>query len=196
MPNFRKVTKGEKLLIEADAWNAMQEAAAAHRSSAGNRRTPFHGSDQINSAVVEVVNDTEFNQARFAVMGVRGSLIDPATNLLDFKNHITLKLDVPDEEIDFGKFVILLEAIPARTTDEDDGDVYSFGKAVVAGLVQCQINIVDEEHKFADITDGNTSMLTSTPEGSARIYWVQPGTGPKWGVVLLTGVDAKSCETT
>jgi hypothetical protein len=61
--------------------------------------------------------------------------------------------------------------------------------AAVAGVVQVKVEIVDEDHRFAEITDADATKLTSAPVGSARILWAESGTGEKWAVVRL-GVPA------
>jgi hypothetical protein len=62
--------------------------------------------------------------------------------------------------------------------------------AAVAGVVQVKVEIVDEDHRFAEITDADATKLTSAPVGSARILWAESGTGEKWGVVCLQSPPA------
>ncbi len=72
---------------------------------------------------------------------------------------------------------ILLEGIGTTT-----GDV---GRAVVAGVTTCTVNVVDATHEYAVPTAGDCSKLTSVPHGPIRILAKDSGTGDKAAVVQL-----------
>jgi len=60
-----------------------------------------------------------------------------------------------------------------------------WGEVKTAGLVQCQVDIVDGAHDWAGVAEGNTTNLVSDVTGSAYIMNKPSGTGIKWCQVLL-----------
>lgn len=117
---------------------------------------------------------------RYGVLGIDGVAIDHENNEDQFLNQIVLDGVVPEGDASSdtghtGKFAIALEPIAV-------GDV---GRVVVAGAVQVQINVIDEDHKFADVSDGDNTQLESAETGAARILWKEEGSGAVWAVVLI-----------
>ena len=85
-------------------------------------------------------------------------------------------LAIPAAADHIGNFVILLE--PAA------GEI---GRACISGVCPVRVDVNDEDDQFADVKDGEATMLESAPTGSARIIWKESGTGTKWAVVRLGG---------
>jgi hypothetical protein len=79
---------------------------------------------------------------------------------------------VPDH---VGKFAIILAPLA-------DGAI---GPAIVSGAVPCYIDVKQDGHRFADVTDGDASVLTSAARGAATILWKETATGQQWAVVAL-----------
>jgi hypothetical protein len=125
---------------------------------------------------VLVQNTTDADLDRFAVVGLGSTVIhDPATELAAFQDAPLLYGDVPTVPDYVGYFAILQEAIPAGAT----------GRAMAQGITAAQINVIKEGDLYADITDGDSTTLTSGASGAAQILAIQSGTGSKWGIVRL-----------
>ncbi len=55
----------------------------------------------------------------------------------------------------------------------------------VSGVSVMWLDVQNETDQFAEISDGDTVVLTTGTSGSARILWKPPGTGQMWGIVRL-----------
>jgi hypothetical protein len=64
------------------------------------------------------------------------------------------------------------------------------GRACVAGVCPVRLNVIDADHRYADVDDAAYTLKTSNT-GGTRILWKESGTGTKWAMVLLGG----SCGT-
>ncbi len=172
---LKKVQSGQPLVIPASAYNAFIDAAVDLR-----QRTAHLGQGAQPSfpqaSIVLVRNDSGSNQNRLAVLGIDTPIIDPATNLNEFKNRVALSCVTPAVDTHEGKFVILAEPIASG----------KIGRAYAAGVCPVQIIVLDEDaeaYQFADIFDGFPNGLFADPNGSASILWREEGTGLKWAVV-------------
>lgn len=166
IPNIKP---GDPLPTKATTWNAILGAAREHLARNGG------GSPLEAAGGMAIENTSGTDVDRFGVLGVDGLVFAPADDLDAFQAGFALTGVTPSDSDHLGKFAICLEPIAA-------GEI---GQAVVVGLVQVQIEMVDESHKFADVTDADATKLTSSDDGSARIFSVEAGTGTKWGVVSL-----------
>jgi hypothetical protein len=72
--------------------------------------------------------------------------------------------------------------IVARDMDKD-----VTGKVYIQGIVPAILNVANEDHAYADITDGE-DYLTSCAFGPVRILDKESGTGEKWATVAI-GID-------
>lgn len=172
---LKKVQSGQPLVIPASAYNAFIDAAVDFR-----QRTAHLGQGAQPSfpqaSIVLVRNDSGSNQNRLAVLGIDTPIIDPATNLNEFKNRVALSCVTPAVDTHEGKFVILAEPIASG----------KIGRAYASGVCPVQIIVLDEDaeaYQFADIFDGFPNGLFADPNGSASILWREEGTGLKWAVV-------------
>ena len=159
-----------------DQWKRSQGAAFTGA-------TPSTG--ERSQTVIRVKNVSGDDVGRFAVMGLGDPVIDPGdgdAQLMSFKNIVALQGDEPDIEQHWGLFCITLTPI-------QDGRI---GEAVVAGVVQCKVNVHNEGHTFADIEDGSTTRLSSCLDGTARILWKESGTGEKWAYVQIGTASSRN----
>jgi hypothetical protein len=101
-------------------------------------------------------------------------LISPTDNEPEFLSRVALEVTLPSWPDDAGRFVILAEPLAA-------GEI---GRAWASGVCQAWIDVTDEGHRFADIDDGS-SVLVSRGTGAASILWKESGTGTKWAIVRL-----------
>jgi hypothetical protein len=174
--DFRKVRAGDKLRLPAKAYNAFIDAAVDYQNRQRNSDGRAQPAADPSSTVVLVKNSSGADQARFAVLGISGPIYTPDDNLDSFKNKRAFIGVVPTVAGFTAKFAVLLE--PAV-----NGAIV---RAVVAGVVQVQVDISDANHGFADVKDSTAASLKSVVLGSAQILWKQAGTGLKWALVRLT----------
>ena len=172
--SFRRVKAGDPVKIPAPAYNAWCEAAEAFRAGNQGFTTPTAG-DRPDHTRVKVRNDSGADRSRFDVLGVSGPLFTPTDNLAEFLRAPKLIGALPDADTHAGRFVILLEPLPAG----------KIGWALAAGVVPVTVNMVTAADKFADVTDAQAGYLTSGAEGAARILWADTGTGQRRAMVLL-----------
>lgn len=173
MPDaFHKVRTGEPLRIPAMAYNAFIDAARYVRQQEQDQTGDRVG---LNLRRIRIKNTTRDELPRFGVLAIDEPLIDPEDNLNGFRNTIAFSGVRPDKTQHLGRFAILLE--PAL----QDKIVL----AVATGVCPVKIDVVSDDHQYADIKDEATDTLQSSHFGSARILWKQTGVGTKWAVVAL-----------
>ena len=171
---LKKVKSGDPLRIPAQTFNVFIDMAKDYqgRKMCGGQ---FAQREFSQSGIVLVKNSSLVDCNRFAVLGIDGPLFSPTVNLESFKNKVVLSCRTPDEYNHLGKFVILQEPIQAG----------KIGSAWIAGVCPAQINIGHSSHKFADVADGDSTVLQSCFSGTARIIWAEYGTGIKWAIVHI-----------
>lgn len=168
------VRAGERLKIRANDWNDCLAAAEAYKTgvlgSARDNRWGFppHG-------MVLLKNSTGVDRSRFEILGLGDPVWTPTENLSEFQNSIAFDGEAVAIASHFGKFAVLMEAVRSG----------AFGLAVIHGVCNVQIDVVNEAHEFADIEDAASDTLKSYTAGSAKILWKEAGTGDKWARVLL-----------
>jgi hypothetical protein len=174
---LRKVQVGQPVPRSATAYNAMVDAALAHRRHEHDRlsgvlETPRDGD------IIRLVNDTGTDLDRNSVVGIGGPIFTPSQSLDAFLREVALRGVVPTADHK-GKFAILLD--PAK-----DGRVI---RAYVDGAVQVRVNVVDDTHTCAEVDPGNTAALVSSEDGSAQILWKEAddaygyATGEQWAII-------------
>lgn len=155
------VSAGQPLKISARTWNNVVDAAKAVRNGLfgpvgpGQRFTP-------QNTLIHVRNDTGGDLDRFAVVQVQEPLVDPTDNMIAFKDSTAMIGITPDTDRS-GRFAILQEPIKAGM----------IGVACIAGISVAYVEIVDEEHAYADVASGVTANLASGSNGAAQLLWVQ-----------------------
>jgi hypothetical protein len=183
MAKFEKVQRGRPLDISAEVWNAMLDAAKAHK---GKRHD-----QQINPAqtfrqgdVVKIKNASGLDLPRLSVLGISDVIISPDENLREFKNQVAFVGTVPTAKHE-GKFVILLDALRADR----------IGRAWVSGVVPVKLKVSDDCDCFAEVHPGYVDHLLTSDYGSSQVLWKEPGTGLKWGVVRIGNILDCSCNS-
>jgi hypothetical protein len=177
---FKKVNAGDSLELSAVTWNAMIDAAQAHRKNQNVERDETDLTRQ--ATVVSVKNVSGSDQPRFACLGIDAPIILPSDDQAEFANRVALRGTTPTTaDHAEGRFVILLE--PLATA--------AIGMAYAAGVCPVKLLVEDteaEEHRFADIKDGTTN-LTAKAIGAATILWKESVTGAPgveaWAVIRL-----------
>lgn len=179
---FRKVQPGQSLNITASAYNAFVDAAAAHRHSQANRHGGTSGiSDNKQTGIVLIANQSGEDLNRFGVLGINGVLITPTDNEQAFKNQVVLTGTIPSVTSHFGRFAVLLEPIASG----------KIGRACVSGVCPAKIQFIDNDDVWrADVTDGSTTCLSANATGAAVILWTDSmggGSGDdiRWAVIKI-----------
>jgi hypothetical protein len=178
---WKKVSAGQRFAPPAALWNEMIDVVDFVRDLRRNGGAIAGEGLGADGAIVSVQNNSGADRDQFEVLAISAPVYDPATALAPFKQFRALAGVAPDvgsftaDGMD-GRFGVLLQ--PIRS-----GGV---GRAMVAGVVQCQVNLTATWHFRADIADGDCAKLTSYPGGSARILAIdREATGTKWAWVQL-----------
>ena len=164
--SLRKVRRGDPLEIPAETFNTFIDAARDYQNRTQNRHST-NRQELRQTGTLLVRNGSGQDRQRFEVLAIDRPIILPSDNLWSFQDQVAVVGIVPDEDQHIGRFVILLE--PLR-----DGMI---GRAVVSGVTAVRLNVLDEEHDWADIEDGETDSLKTDIAGSAFILWKEPPGG-------------------
>ena len=168
---FQHVRRGEPLQIPAVAYNAMLDAAQAHRNRRINHAP--HGSG-FGSLFVHVVNKSGTFLRKFDIVGLDGAA--ETRNLNEFKNRIIFRGVVPQKRHK-GKFAIL----------QEDASPNMVVRACVYGVTQAKISVEsnDDELTYCDIAEGVTDHLVSG--SGAEVLWSDTTTNDRWGLIRIGG---------
>ena len=181
---FKKVQRGQKLEIPAEAFNTFIDAALDFKNrqrSQGQEST----SSRPSSTLIKVRNQTGQTRNRFDVVALVGPIIQPASNEQAFQNEPALDGVVPTLPEHSGRFAILHEPVAA-------GEIAH--RACVSGVTVARVNVTNERHRHADIANGTCDYLQSCDAGGAIILWKEPGTGVKWAIVRIGNDDQDICR--
>lgn len=165
---IRKVARGDKLRIPADAWNAIADAVNA-------RQAINAGADgrNLNADVVLVRNDSGGDCERYDILGLDDVAISPTDNLAAFCEQIAFSGVTPVHATHANRIAVLQEPVASGAV----------GKAVVSRPTAVLINVTVEHDWTAGVDDADASRLTSG--GQIPILWKESGTGEKWAIVDL-----------
>ena len=185
--SIQKVRSGDPLRIPASSYNAFVDAAKdfqtrSIKQGAAPERSARH------SGIIFVRNMTQSDRARFDILGISAPVFSSTDNPESFQNDVVFDGVTPATlgNAHVGRFVVLLEPVKA-------GGV---AQAMISGVVVCQVNIVADGDKFADISDGDSSCLKSGSTGAAQILWKPSGTGTMWAIVRLGNPAADQTKGT
>lgn len=170
------VQKGDPVKPRASGWNTLMEVGRNFRANKREMGVDASGNVRTHNGTILVQNVSGGDVDRFSVMGVDSILFSNADNADTFQNEPCLTVTTP-ATAHRGKFVILLDGA------KDDVVV----RAMVSGVCPVQVNVVDADHQFADVTNADATKLTSCSSGAARILYKDSGTGTKWAIVRLGG---------
>lgn len=176
---FERAKPGD-VQIHRPTWNTLVEIAERSQGGTGGGTIGFGR----NPGIVKVKNGSGSTRNRYEILGITGVVYDPATYGDEFRNEIVLVGGAPSTST-AGRFVVLLETIGSN----------EIGYAVASGLVQCQVNLTDTGHKWADTDASDCTKLKSGDNGSAKIFAIDSGgTGTKWAIVRLDAGEAAAHE--
>lgn len=184
---LQKVKPGDSLRIPARTYNAFVDAAidyqrrtqARHQTPANRTMTGNSGA-ALRNGVVLVRNDSDIPCDRFHVLGLGDPIILATDNEAAFLDRIAFAGVVPTltDHAQTSRYAVLLEPLPAG----------SLGRAIIHGITQARVRVEDPAHRYATISDGDTTALVTAPAGAAQLLWLDP-TVPvgeiAWAVVRL-----------
>jgi hypothetical protein len=180
--SLRKVATGDPLVIPAAAYNAFIDAARANQS--GRSLVGTVGPGGAPSTLVPVRNDSGATRGRFEVLGISGTVF-AASSLDAFQNYPILT-GVSPTTAHTGAFLVLLA--PVKNNE--------IGLGLLEGLVPVQVNVTRTDHRFADVTNGDATRLTSAALGSAQLLYAAAATGLQWMLVRLGPSGSVGTATT
>jgi len=163
---FKKVQRGDRLRIPAETFNTFIDAAKDFR----NRTQNVARQRQLElpqTGIILVKNGTAYDLERFHVLGIDRPIFTPGESLFSFKEQVAVGGTTPTEDDHLGRFLVLQEPLRAGM----------IGRACVSGVTPVRLNVLDEEHDWADIEDGETDSLKTDTAGSAFILWKEPPSG-------------------
>lgn len=177
---YAKVTTGDPLRLSATVWNRMIDAA---KDAAQQDITSGPLTTTRSATIIRVRNDTGADQVRNSVVGLSGPIFTPLDTSLDaFLRELTFRAVTPDIELHRRRYAVLLDPAPMDRVV----------RAYLAGVCPVRVDIVDQSHEYAVITNGNTVGLTSSRFGHTRILWCESdesgyyySTGLQWAIVML-----------
>jgi len=172
-PFQKRSPSGRVAVPSVQAHNAMLDAAQRAAMGVHDRR---RGSlIRAAGGVVLVKNDTDQTVPRFGVLAIDGPIVHPADNELEFKQRIAIRGVVPDVQHAGGRCAVLLEPLAAGR----------IGRAIIDGVVQTRVTILDPTHAFADVAPGATDHLQSGTSGPGQILFASETSGTAWALVRL-----------
>ncbi len=175
---LQKVRPGDTLAIPASTHNAFVDAARAHRAGEQNRGRQVRPALD-RASVVWIKNTTGGALNRFYVVGLGGPVFTPSDE--SFFNEIGFDGVTPATASHVGLFAVLLEPLASG----------AIGLGMVSGVAPVQLNVIDADHEFADVKDGDATVLETGDTGMAQILYKESGTGTKWALVRI-GTPAAS----
>lgn len=174
MPDpYRKLNPGDQLkAIPAVFWNKLVDLIRWYdqrvlASSTGGDFLPRR------TSMLKIKNNSGTDLGRFGVLGIDSFLFGRDANVPEFNREAALKGSTPTDGSHDGLFAVVLEPLA-------DGKI---GDCVIDGVVPVKLNIVNADHTFADIKDGDTSQLETVSQGSAQI--IKKDGGGDWALVRL-----------
>jgi hypothetical protein len=143
-------------------------------------RTPKKTGERFTSTLeAYAVNNTAEEFPIYSIVrptGVVPANLNDTSKFLNFQDQPIFTVDVPTVTSASTPFVCLEPISP-------NGGV---GRVAVTGLVVCRVNVIDEDHEYANITPLESGHLTSGVSGRSRILWKGTGTGVVNAAVLLS----------
>lgn len=186
MDPLKKAIPGDPLTFSATTLNHWGDAARAWRLRKGGNTggQPLDG-DPLAAANLVLVKWTGSDLGAFSVLTPSGAEIEPTSQdlALAARRQPVFTGAAPSAATD----AVLITVEPIL-----DG---SIGRAAVAGVVPCRVNVSSASHGYAEPDTGTTDYLASAASGPARILWREGGTGEQWAIVLLEGTGASGSES-
>jgi hypothetical protein len=173
--------------FSARSWNRAQDAADLVLGERASQAAGDVEALQRAPNIVVIRNTTNSAVERFGVLGISGVDIDPTGGTLEGTNEASararefarrpvLRGVLPLTPTHADQFVVLLEPLAAN----------AIGRGVISGCFACRVQIVNANHKFANIKSNDSTQLQSASCGVLQLVWKESGTGSrKWAVGVM-----------
>jgi hypothetical protein len=183
MDAFQRALPGKPMRIPAMAYNAMLDAAEAHRKSASVGGASA-GAGQGGPHVVRLRNDSGADVPQYGILGL-GDIIhewdpDDAALQAEFMRNPRVFAGELPAATHARRWALALHAIP-------QGQI---GAAAVLGVYPCLLEVGSGSHEQAGPTAGDVTKLTSAASGTADVLWKEDGTGEKRALVFVRPFSA------
>ncbi|WP_020473389.1 hypothetical protein [Zavarzinella formosa] len=159
----------------AAMWNQVFSSARHFRThGVGRSGAPAVVNDPlIGNLEIIVRNDTGATLLEMAVL----KLGDPLVSVVDY----------PIDNQEEPAFAGLAPTGPADLVcvTQQGLSTGEIGRATIAGICVCKINVTDASHGYASPTATSSAYLLSGVTGFHRILWKESGTGVKMAVVMM-----------
>jgi hypothetical protein len=179
MADLKPVSPGQPIALSAGDFNAMLDAARAHR--ARQKLTADEPAAKLQSGIILVKNASGSDGSFLDILAIDVPLILPTDSLNQWRSRVAMSCVSPGST-HAGRYVVLQEPIPAG----------KMGRAMVIGVTPVNLDVTADTDRFAEVATGVSTSLKTGTTGSARILWKESGTGAKRGVVMLTGEATSS----
>jgi hypothetical protein len=161
--------------ISARAWNRSQEAADLVLGGRPSLQGGPVGSGGVPYTWCYAKNTTAGTVPRWGVMAIDGLEIEPTSEsggaTAQFEAMPVLSGKTPSSGD--AAWAVAVEPIVAG----------KIGRVAVGGVVQCKVDIDDEDDEFVAAGDSVAELATGT-EGQGAILWKESGTGAgKWALI-------------
>ena len=176
------VKAGDPLEIRAPVWNKMLDAARANEAHQHSVSRTL-GAD-LRGVPILIKNNSGSDLARYSILGITGMVFSTTDD--GFHQRLVFTGGSPSAS-HAGKFAVLQEPV----------DYGAIGPACVDGVTHVEVDMGSASHKNAEVASA-TDALVSGETGSARILWVESGTGNGKKAVIRLGSDHpdQDCEYT
>jgi hypothetical protein len=177
---LKKVQPGDPLRVPAETFNTFIDVAQAWRDQRLSRGREARTWPDRAGDVLVVRNDSDVDQAQFAVLGVSGVLFTPADNEHEFRARPAFTAVLPTQK---DHFVILIE--PIRSGE--------CGRAMISGVCPVKLEVVVSTHAYAEAQVGVSSALQSSANGvpASSGKTPAPGSAGPWSVWAASPCPAR-----
>lgn len=174
----RPIVNGEKLgaINDSDILEPMRLAGELAQRDQLQGRAP--NANDRKASQCRVKNISGATVGRYEILGIDQPLFQVQNS---DRIHYTGKTPAESHK---GRFVVL-----QRQCQNNDSVI-----AIVDGVTQANVDVIETDHRFADVKVGSTTELESGETGSAQIITPETFsvTGPQWCTVRLTAPAADS----
>jgi hypothetical protein len=181
-----RIEKGQSLrsAISARAWNRAQDAADVVLGAVTQTEAGESAAVPQASNVLLVRNVSGSDVQIHGVLQITGVEIDPTAGTFygtdalskrarEFVRRPVANGDTPLAARGADNFVVCLEPIA-------DGRI---GRCAIGGAFVLKVDVVDLDHRFAEVRDSDRTQLRSTDCGVLQILWKESGIGQnKWAL--------------
>lgn len=178
------VQPDQPMPLGADTWNAMLDAARAHKLSG---REGGGAPDNLIVPSLEVIirNDSGSNLSAGHILRITDWAISPVSSAREHEVRRRPFLVGSTPNASTNLIAILSEPIKNG----------QYGAAVVQGIAVCDVLINDAAHTYAEPINSLSTRLSSVDSGgAARIIARETGTGLKRAIVLLDATLSGTAE--